>query len=79
MSSVDSKVRMLSHLIILWSTRERSKIETRVAGGGGGGDDDTQPLFTKVGSPLSAPPFFFFKKRLNNNFHLSCGNGKLDS
>ena len=37
MSSVDSKVRMLSHLIILWSTRERSKIETRVAGGGGGG------------------------------------------
>ena len=34
MSSVDSKVRMLSHLIILWSTRESSKIETRVAGGG---------------------------------------------
>ena len=37
MSSVDSKVRMLSRLIILWSTRESSKIETRVAGGGGGG------------------------------------------
>ena len=35
MSSVDSKVRMLSHLMILWSTRARSKIETRGAGGGG--------------------------------------------
>lgn len=37
MSSVDSKVRMLSHLIILWSMKERFKIEFWECRRGGGG------------------------------------------
>ena len=54
MSSVDSKVRMLSHLIILWSTRERSKIETRGAGGGGGGGGEV--TITNDVLHIEAPP-----------------------
>ena len=54
MSSVDSKVRMLSRLIILWSTRESSKIETRVAGGGGGGKVTKTNHVLHIEAPPSA-------------------------
>ena len=59
MSSVDSKVRMLSHLIILWSTRERSKIETRVAGGAGGEVTITNDVLHREAPPSALTPYPF--------------------
>ena len=71
MSSVDSKVRMLSHLIILWSMRETFKIEIRGGGGGGGEMDDNQRRFTHRGSALCSNPLSFYIHFLTEDVPLS--------
>ena len=59
MSSVDSKVRMLSHLIILWSMRETFKIEIRGVGGGGGKWTITNDVLHIEAPPCALTPYPF--------------------
>ena len=58
MSSVDSKVRMLGHLIILWSMRETFKIEIRGCGGGGGWTTTNDVLHIEA-PPCALTPYPF--------------------